>query len=53
MNVQSQGKAWLEHGVRVSQVEKAHAFIADINPDVNAWFKEKIAFAVSQGWLKS
>lgn len=52
LNIQSEGKAWLENGVHVSQVEKAHAFIADINPDVHAWFKEKIAFAVTQGWLK-
>ena len=52
LNVQSQGKAWLENDVHVSQVEKAHAFIADINPDVHAWFKEKIALAVSKGWLK-
>ena len=52
LNVQSQGKAWLENGVHVSQVEKAHAFIADINPDVHAWFKEKVAYAVSQGWLR-
>ena len=53
LNVQSQGKAWLENGVHVSQVEKAHAFIVDINPDVHAWFKEKIALAVSKGWLKT
>jgi len=52
LNVQSQGKAWLENGVHVSQVEKAHAFIADINPDVHAWFREKIVYAVSQGWLR-
>jgi len=52
LNVQSQGKAWLENDVHVSQVEKAHTFIANINPDVHAWFKEKIALAVSQGWLK-
>ena len=52
LNVQSQGKAWLENDVHVSQVEKSHAFIADINPDVHAWFKEKIALAVSKGWLK-
>lgn len=53
LNVQSQGKAWLENGVHVSQVEKAHAFIAELNPDVHTWFKEKIAYAVSQGWLKT
>lgn len=52
LNIQSEGKAWQENGIHVHQVEKAHAFIADINPDVHAWFKEKIAFAVSKGWLK-
>ena len=53
LNIQSEGKAWLENGIHVHHVEKAHAFIADINPDVHAWFKEKIAFAVSKGWLKN
>lgn len=53
LNIQSEGKAWIENGIHVSQVEKAHAFIADLNPDVHAWFKEKIAYAVSKGWLKS
>jgi len=52
LNVQSEGKAWQENGIHAHQVEKAHAFIADINPGVHAWFKEKIAFAVSKGWLK-
>lgn len=52
LNVQSQGKAWKENGVYAHQVEKAHAFIADINPDVHAWLKEKIALAISKGWLK-
>jgi len=53
LNIQSEGKAWIENSIHVSQVEKAHAFIADLNPDVHAWFKEKIAYAVSKGWLKS
>lgn len=53
LNIQSEGKAWVENGIHVSQVEKAHAFIADLNPDIHAWFKEKIAYAVTQGWLKS
>jgi len=52
LNVQSQGKAWQENGVYVDQVENAHAFIADINPEVHAWFKEKITLAVDNGWLK-
>jgi len=53
LNIQSEGKAWKENSIHVSQVEKAHAFIAGLNPDVHAWFKEKIAYAVSKGWLKS
>lgn len=53
LNVQSEGKAWLENGIHVDQVEKAHAFIAEINPDVHAWFKDKIALAVSKGWLRT
>ena len=53
LNIQSDGKAWIENGIHAHQVENAHAFIADINPDVHAWLKEKIAFAVSQGWLKT
>ena len=53
LNIQSEGKAWIENGIYAHQVENAHAFIAQINPEVHAWLKGKIAFAVSQGWLKT
>jgi putative hydrolase of HD superfamily len=52
LNIQSDGKAWIENGIHAYQVENAHAFIAQLNPEVHAWLKEKIALAVSQDWLK-
>ena len=51
LNVQSEGKTWIELGVRRSQVEKAHVFIADEFPPIHAWIKSKIYLAVASGWL--
>lgn len=51
LNVHSEGKTWRELGVRRSQVERAHAFIADEFPPIHAWIKGKIDLAVASGWL--
>ena len=51
LNVNSQGKTWIDLGVRRSQVENAHAFIADEFPPIHAWIKSKIELATRSGWL--
>lgn len=50
-NVNSGGRAWMEHGVLKSQVLSAHGFIADEFPQVFAWIESKVDYAVQQGWL--
>ncbi|PCI45557.1 MAG: phosphohydrolase [Moraxellaceae bacterium] len=50
-NISSHGKAWLEHGIKRSQVTNAHEFILDDFPEIHAWLHEKVNFAVEEGWL--
>ena len=52
LNIHSHGKTWADSGVRKSQVESAHAFIADNFPELHAWMAERISHAVQEGWLK-
>ncbi|MBV1884464.1 MAG: HD domain-containing protein [Pseudomonadales bacterium] len=50
-NLSSGGKAWLEHGIKQSQVVKAHAFILKDFPEMHTWMREKIEMATQKGWL--
>lgn len=50
-NINSEGKTWLELGIKKSQVLNAHAFIAEDFPQLHNWMQVKIEHAVTQGWL--
>jgi putative hydrolase of HD superfamily len=52
LNVRSNGRAWIDNGVRRSQVLAAHAFIEKDFPQVHSWIKEQVDHAVEQGWLQ-
>lgn len=51
-NINSNGRAWVEHSVKKSQVLAAHSFIANEFPTVFAWIEQKVEQAVAQGWLR-
>lgn len=52
LNVSSNGRAWQENKVKKSQVLNAHAFIEREFPQIHAWLKQNVEFAVAQGWLE-
>ncbi|HEY7883665.1 MAG TPA: HD domain-containing protein [Cellvibrionaceae bacterium] len=51
LNIATEGRAWREHGIKRSQVEFAHAFIAEDMPDIHQWIDARIAEASAEGWL--
>ncbi len=51
LNLNTQGKTWLELGIKRSQVVKAHAFIKDSFPAIHCWLAAQIDYATRQGWL--
>lgn len=51
LNINTQGKTWIELGIKRSQVAGAHAFIADSFPEVHLWLAAQIEYATQQGWL--
>ncbi|NVK31729.1 MAG: HD domain-containing protein [Gammaproteobacteria bacterium] len=51
LNMQSGGQAWIDNGVKRSQVKAAHAFVAEDYPEIYAWFSKNVEQAVAQGWL--
>ena len=53
LNLNNQGKPWIEHNIHRDQVTHAHAFIEDSFPDLHQWLQGKIQFAVDQGWLRT
>jgi len=50
-NIASQGKTWLELGIKKTQVEKAHKFILNDFPEIHFWIQANIELAVKEGWL--
>lgn len=50
-NLDSEGRAWRDNGIRRSQVLKMHAFIAGYAPPIHRWLLAKVDWAVDQGWL--
>jgi putative hydrolase of HD superfamily len=50
-NIWSEVKTWREAGIKRSQIDQAHRFIADAFPTIHAWMQNKIQYAVDQGWL--
>ena len=51
LNLNTDGKTWLEGNVTRSQVSGAHAFIKDSFPSIYDWQVRQIEFATVQGWL--
>ena len=51
LNLNTDGKTWIELGVTRSQVAGAHAFIEDSFPPIHDWLSRNIAYATQQGWL--
>ena len=51
LNLNTNGKTWIEGNVTRSQVSSAHAFIKDSFPSIHDWLAEQIEFATAQGWL--
>ena len=51
LNLNTDGKTWIESNVTRSQVSGAHAFIKDSFPSIYDWQARQIEFATQQGWL--
>jgi len=51
LNLNTNGKTWIELGVTRSQVAGAHAFIKDSFPPIHNWLSQNIEYATQQGWL--
>ncbi len=51
LNLNTDGKTWIELGVTRSQVAGAHAFIKDSFPPIHDWLSHNIEYATQQGWL--
>jgi putative hydrolase of HD superfamily len=51
-NIASDGRTWREMNIKRSQVENAHAFIADDFPAIHHWIESNIDLAVGEGWLE-
>ena len=52
-NITSEGKAWKENDIHMSQVINAHRFIKDEEPDLYSWFIKNLERAAENGWIKS
>ena len=51
LNLNTEGKTWIDGGVTRSQVAGALAFIKDSFPSIYNWQAQQIEFATAQGWL--
>ena len=51
LNLNTNGKTWIELGVTRTQVAGAHAFIKDSFPSMHEWMSKQIEYATEQGWL--
>ena len=52
LNVNTQGRAWIDNSIKRSQVLGMHQFIEQENPEIFSWILEKLDYATAQGWLK-
>ena len=52
-NITSEGKAWKDNNISVSQVLNAHKFIENEEPEIYSWFVKNLNNAVRKGWLKN
>ena len=51
LNLNTNGKTWIELGVTRTQVADAHAFIKHSFPSIHEWMSTQIEYATEQGWL--
>ena len=51
LNLNTEGKTWVEAQVTRSQVAGALAFIKDSFPPIHDWLTKNIDYATQQGWL--
>ena len=51
LNLNSNGKTWIDANVTRSQVTAALAFIKDSFPPIHDWLSKNIDYATQQGWL--
>ena len=51
LNLNTNGKTWIELGVTRTQVAGAHAFIKNSFPAIHDWLSKNIEYATQQGWL--
>ena len=51
LNLNTEGKTWVEAQVTRSQVAYALAFIKDSFPPIHDWLTKNIDYATQQGWL--
>ena len=51
LNLNTEGKTWIEAKVTRSQVARALAFIKDSFPPIHEWLSHNIEYAAEQGWL--
>ncbi len=52
-NITSEGRAWQDNDINVTQVLKMHQFIENESPEIYEWFISKVEYAVEQGWLNA
>lgn len=51
LNINTNGKTWIELGVTRTQVASAHAFIKESFPSIHDWLSKNIEYATERGWL--
>ena len=51
LNLNTNGKTWIDANVTCSQVTAALAFIKDSFPPIHDWLSKNIDYATRQGWL--
>ena len=51
LNLNTNGKTWIDANVTRSQVAGAHEFIKDSFPSIHEWLSKNIEYATKQGWL--
>ena len=51
LNLNTEGKTWIDGGVTRSQVAGALAFIKDSFPTIHDWQTQQIEYATQKGWL--
>lgn len=51
LNLNTEGKTWIDGGVTRSQVAGALVFIKDIFPTIHDWQTQQIEYATQKGWL--